>query len=255
MKKLLLLTTLLLHSLYGVVTITPVELGEDPGLSAKVGLSLATKKGNSDVESYKAAGRVTYDNNVSYVTWFQVAGEYGEANKEKNVQNLYAHLRYIHNITDRYHVWEAALQTQEDEFRLINRRRLVALGYRQRFFPASPELKAYVGIGAMYEYIDYLESDDTALQNPSEHNGRISAYASLSYAFKKDTTLGFISYMQPKFDDFGDFVTLNELELRFNIVKELFLLFSLKYTYDAKPPLGIASKYDFSQNTSFVYKF
>ena len=255
MKKLLLLAVVTLQALYGVVTITPVELGEDPGVSTKLGLSLSTKKGNSDVESYKAACRVTYDDNTSYVTWIQIAGEYGKANGERNVKNTYLHWRYIHNITDRYHVWETALQTQENEFRQIKHRRLVALGYRHRFFHDWQKLKAFVGIGALYEYIGYLSSSDPTLRNPSEHNARLSTYASVHYEFKEDMNTGFISYMQPKFDDFDDFVTVNEFELRLKIVDELFLLFSLRYNYDSKPPLGVESKYDFSQDTAFVYEF
>ncbi len=242
----LLLCTVSLHAL---ITITPVELGEKPGYSGKVGVSLSTKRGNSDTDAYKLASRVMYDNNATYLTWLQIAGEYGEANGVKNVQKLYAHLRYIHNITDRYNVYELAAQTEEDEFRLIRSRRLVAAGYRHRFFQRDKNLKAFVGIGAIYEYIHYTHD------NPNEENARASMYASLTYTFKKDMSTSVISYYQPKFNDTADFVTVNTFELKLKIIDRLFLNFTLHYNYDSRPAFGVASKYDFSQDTAFIYEF
>ena len=237
--------------LQALITITPVELGEKPGYSGKVGVSLSTKRGNSDTDAYKFASRLTYDDNRSYVTWLQIAGEYGKASGVKNVQKLYAHLRYIHNITDKYHVYELAAQTEEDEFRLIRHRRLVAAGYRHRFFQNDAKLKAFVGVGAIYENIRYTDPQT----NPNENNARASTYASLSYMFKKDMSASVISYYQPKFSDTEDFVTVNTFELKLKIVDRLFLNFTLHYNYDSRPAIGVASKYDFSQDTAFIYQF
>lgn len=242
---------LVITPLEALITIAPVELGEDPGYSANVGVSLSTKRGNSDVDSYKMATRVQYDNNESYVTWLQLSGEYGKASGVKNVQKLYAHLRYIHNITDKYHVYEVALQTEEDEFRLIQHRRLVALGYRQRFFHDNQKLKAFIGIGTIFENIHYISANE----NPDENNIRINSYASITYAFKEDMKTSFISYYQPKFDDISDFVTVNTLELKLKIIDALYLNFSVHYDYDSHPAVGVASRYDFSQDTSFIYQF
>ena len=173
------LLSLLLYPLRAIVSIAPVELGEDPGISGKVGLSLSTKRGNSDVDFYKFASRITYDNNTSYLTWLQIAGEYGEANNEKSVQKIYAHLRYIHNISDKYHVYEIALQSEDDEFRLIKVRRLIAAGYRHHFAPAS-KFKLFTGAGLLYEFIKFTTTTD-----PTERNFRASLYASIGYNFKE----------------------------------------------------------------------
>ena len=244
------MTVLMLSSsLFAVVTITPVELGEKPGWSSKVGISLSTKRGNSDVDAYKLSAQTNYDNNISYVTWLQLWGEYGQANGEKNVQKSFAHWRYIHNINDKYHVYETALQSEEDEFRLIQSRRLVALGYRQHLFPKE-QLKTFVGIGMMYEYIKFTSKVD-----PTERNVRASCYLSMSYEFEKDKKVSFISYLQPKINDMRDFVTVNKLGLKIKIEGELFLSFSLSYNYDAQPAKEVESKYDFSQDTAFIYEF
>ena len=237
--------------LHALITITPVELGDKPGYSGKVGVSLSTKRGNSDTDAYKAATRMTYDNNISYVTWLQIAGEYGKASGVKNVQNLYAHLRYIHNITDKYHVYEVAVQTEEDEFRLIQHRRLVAAGYRQHLFQDEKRLKVFGGIGVIAENIRYIDSDI----NPDENNIRVSSYISLSYTFKEDMSAALISYYQPKVDEFSDFVTVNSLQLKLKIIDRLYLNFTVDYNYDAKPAVGVASRYDFSQDTAFIYEF
>ena len=61
--------------------------------------------------------------------------------------------------------------------------------------------------------------------------------------------------MQPKLDEIEDFVTVNELNLKIRIVKKLFLNFALRYNYDSRPAIGVASKYDFSQDTAFIYEF
>ena len=247
--RIALFVTVASSSLFGLVTITPVELGEKPGWSSKVGVSLSTKRGNSDVDAYKLSARTNYDNNISYVTWFQLSGEYGQASGEKNVQKSFAHLRYIHNLTDKFHVYETALQSEEDEFRLIKSRRLAAVGYRQHLFPKE-RLKTFIGLGVMYEYIKFTSSYD-----PTEYNVRASCYLSMSYEFEKDKKLSFISYFQPKLDDVEDFVTVNQLGLKIKIEGELYLNFSLSYNYDARPAIEVESEYDFSQDTAFIYEF
>ncbi len=249
LKSSLLLLVLLWSPLFGLISITPVEIGEKPFYSGQVAVSLATKRGNSDTDSYKLASRVAYDNNVSWLSWLQVAGEYGEAGGVKNVQKIYAHLRYIHAITTRYHVYELFAQTQEDKFRLIQRRRLAGGGYRVRLFPKSP-VRLYFGIGAMYEYIDFTSELD-----PTEYNTRLSSYFSASYKPKKGTKISFITYYQPKFSDMNDFVSATKFELAVEIFKKLFLNFSVSYDYDSRPAVEVESKYDFSQDTAFIYKF
>jgi len=234
---------------FGIISIVPTEVKEDPGLNGQAGLSLSTKRGNSDVDSYKGAIRLTYDNNESYVTWIQLSGEYGEANGVKNVQKIYLHYRYIHNITDIYNVWEGFLQSQEDEFKLIQKRRLVGADYRGRFLKDYSPLKFFLGVGGFYEYITYTTSQD-----PTENNTRLNTYIALTYPFKDTLNFAITSYYQPKFDDFEDFVTANKLELKIKIVEKLFLTFRISYDYDSKPAIGV-NKTDFSQDTIFLYKF
>ena len=249
MIKKIALSALLASSSSALISIKPVEVGSEGGWSLKTALSLSTKRGNSEVDNYSAAARITYDNNVSYVTWMQASGAYGKASGRKNVANAYMHWRYIHNVVDGNNAFEGALQTEEDEFRLIRSRRLGALGYRRRFHNGGA-FKAFVGIGGIYEYIDFSSSLD-----PTEHNVRLNVYLSLNYRLNEDRSIHFISYNQPKMDDIHDLVSSSSFELKIRIVHALFLNFSLNYNYDSHPAHEVAKRYDFSQDTAFVYKF
>lgn len=250
MIKKIALAAAVASNVFALISIEPVEVGSDPGWSLKTALALSTKRGNSEVDNYTAAARITYDNNVSYVTWMQLSGAYGKASGAKNVANAYLHWRYIHNIVDENNAVEGALQSEEDEFRLIRSRRLIAMGYRHRFYNNGGAFKSFVGIAGMYEYIDFSSSVDS-----TEHNVRLSAYLALSYRFDADRSVHFISYNQPKIDDVSDFVSFSSFELKIRIVKELFLNFTLRYNYDSRPATQVAKRYDFSQDTAFLYRF
>lgn len=244
----LFLLVLLGTPLFALISIVPIEMGEDVGLSGEAGASLSTKRGNSETDSYKASARVVYDSNTTYITWFQISGEYGKASGVKNVQKIYSHLRYIHNLSSLYHVGELFVQSQEDKFKLIQKRRLVGGGYRGHLLRDYFPMKFFVGIGALYENIHYTSVD------PSENNARINSYIAFTYPFKDDIRLSFTSYYQPKFDDISDFVTANKFELRFKIIEHLFLNFRISYDYDSQPAADVV-KYDFYQDTAFIYKF
>ncbi len=239
---------LLSSNLFALISITPVEVGERAGSSGDAAISLSTKRGNSNTDVYKGAFRYTYDNNATFVTWAQIQGEYGKASGVKNVQKAYLHYRFIHNITDIYHVYEIFLQSQEDKFKSISKRRIAGGGGRVRLFRDYSPLKFFLGFGAMFEYIGYTTDVD-----PTEKNVRLNGYVALTYPYET-IKLSYTSYYQPKVDDIGDFVTANKLELQLKIYKELYLNLSISYNYDSKPAIGV-NKYDFTQDTIFLYRF
>jgi len=247
MQKAFLLLLLSVEAIYALISIVPVEQGEKVGLSGQMSASLSTKRGNSNTDSYKGGARIAYDNNTSYVTWGELSGEYGEANDVKNVQKIYLHYRFIQNLSDKFHVGELFLQSQEDEFKQIQKRRLVGVGYRQRLLRDYFPLKCFVGLGGFYEYISYTTND------PREDNSRFNGYIAFTYP-TKSVEFSFTSYYQPKFDDFNDFVTANKIELKIHLIEKLYLTFKVSYDYDSNPPSGV-EKYDFYQDTAFLYEF
>jgi hypothetical protein len=110
--------------------------------------------------------------------------------------------------------------------------------------------RGYLGLGAFYEDITY----NNPLINPSEENIRANAYFAYSINLNNDSSIAYTLYYQPKLNDFGDNVQSHEVELKLSIYKNLFLKFTLSYDTDSKPPVGV-ERYDFTQNTSFIFNF
>jgi len=63
-----------------------------------------------------------------------------------------------------------------------------------------------------------------------------------------------VAYYQPKVGDINDYVISNALELKILIYEKLYISFLISYNKDAKPAQGV-KRVDFSQATSFIYKF
>lgn len=249
MKKLIpLLIFMITQNLFALVSIAPVEIGANPGLNGEVALSLETKSGNTDKESYSASAKIAYDNNVSYVTWAEFSGEYGESNGVKDTNKKYSHIRYIHTTYFDDLKAEAFAQLQSDEFRLIKSRTLGGAGVRYKLFSFFGKDKGYLGLGAFHESIRYSSND------PSEDNVRFNIYFAYTIDITKGSKLSYTGYYQPITDSFSDYVQSHQAQLKVNIYKQLFLRLSVTYDYDSKPPIGV-KKEDFTQKTSLVFEF
>lgn len=249
--KTLLIILLTLAQLDALVSITPVEIGKNSGLSANLEAGLETKRGNTHKDNYKLSKRITYDNNSSYVTWAEVSGEYGEANDVEDTNKIYTHIRFIHKLTDEIIRWEIFYQIQNDKFKAINTRNVTGAGLRFNIFDSNTGTKGYLGVGGFYENIRYINSG----LDPNEDNIRINTYLAYSSKFNKNSTIAYTLYYQPSIEKFNDHVISNMFELKLNVFKKLFLKFSLSYDVDSVAPNDIESDYDFTQNTSFVYSF
>lgn len=250
MKFLLLITLFTIHHLFALVTISPVEIGDKPCFSSTIEAALETKRGNSDTDSYKASARVTYDSNTTYVAWAEISGAYGKANGVENTNKLFSHARYIHALTEETIRSEVFLQLENDEFKNINSRALGGLGARFKLQDILQNSRGYLGIGAFYEDIVF----DNPLINPSEENIRANAYFAYSINLNNDSSIAYTLYYQPKLNELSDNVQSHELELKLSLYKNLFLKFTLSYNTDSKPAVGV-DKYDFTQNTSFIFNF
>lgn len=248
MKTLILLTLITFQYTFALTSIAPVEIGENKGLHGKVTASFETKRGNTHKDNYKASAKVTYDNNVSYVTWAELSGEYGESNDVKDTDKKYLHLRYIHALTKDYLRGELFGQIGEDKFRSITNRSLIGAGIRYKVFEIFKDAKAYIGFGGFYETIDYTTSD------PHERNARLNTYFAYKMKLSKKSNLAYSFYFQPKADYFDDYITSHDIQLELNIYTQLYLNFQLSYFYDSRPPLDV-EEYDLTQVTSFIYKF
>ncbi|MDY0115956.1 MAG: DUF481 domain-containing protein [Sulfurimonadaceae bacterium] len=235
-------------SLFALVTISPVDIGSKPGFSTKTALSLETKRGNSEKDNYKGSWRTTYDSNTSFVTWLEFSGEYGKSNDQRDTNKLFSHLRHIHATPLENLNVEFFGQIQDNEFKLIKNRTLAGAGLRYKFSSIFDRDRAYIGVGGMYERIRYSSQD------PLENNARISTYFTYTLDFSEKSQFSYMLYYQPLAEDFRDYVKSHELELKLHVIKKFFLQFTLSYEVDSTPATDV-KRYDFTQNTSFVFEF
>jgi hypothetical protein len=236
-------------NLFAIITIAPVKIGDKPGYSGVLKGSFETKRGNTDVDNYSAGLRGQYDNNETYVLWSDFVFAYGKASGETNTNKTYAHVRLVHTFLDIPSInYETFVQSATNEF--TNVKKKILLGGGLRYYK---DLKRYgnfyIGLGGFYENIHYLTSLD-----PTESHGRVNSYVSYTKSFNKSSKLSYVMYFQPKMDDIGDYIFSNALELQVMIYKKLLLSFVIYYDDDSKPATDVKSR-DFTQKTSFLYKF
>ena len=247
--KVLLVFMLSVVSLFGVITIAPVDIGKKPGFSGVLKGSFETKRGNSDVDNYSAGLRAEYDNNSSYVLWSDFIFAYGKASGKVNTNKTYVHVRLVHTLGDiDYLNSELFVQSETNEFTQVEDRLLLGGGLRYH-----RELNGYgtfyLGLGAFREKINYLSALD-----PNERNIRVNSYISYKKHFTKKTKLSYVLYYQPNIEDVSDCIFSNGLELEVLVYKTLYLSFVTYYDIDSKPAVGVEDT-DFTQKTSFIYKF
>jgi len=235
-------------SLFAVLDIKPIEIGEDAGLSSNVALSFETKRGNTDKDIYRGDIKVQYDNNVSNTIYAQVSGAYAKANKVENINKITLHIRDLQKLFYNFLVAEFFIQSQRDKFKSIQERDLV--GSNLRFSKQSSSGNFYIGLGLYKERLLYLDkSIDT-----DEYNTRLNSYFAYSIDFSEDASLSYLGYYQPKLQKMSDYYISQELELDVALYKELSLNFKLEYNIDSNPAQA-RQKEDFSQITAFSYEF
>jgi len=251
MKLLILLLLTTTQYLFALISIVPIGIGEEPGTTGSFEAGLETKRGNTHKDNYKTAVRVNYDNNSTYVLWGEISGEYGKANHVEDTNKIYSHMRFIHTLNSKLLNGEIFLQSQEDKFKALAKRRLAGGGLRLELFETLKGGKGYFGFGGFYEYIKH--TDPSA--DPDEGNIRLNSYLSYAVKLAEDSTLAYTMYYQPRIDQFSDYVIANKFELQLHIYLELFLKFSVYYDVDSAHPSSINEDYDFGQTTTFVINF
>lgn len=247
-KIILLISIMSTQYLFALVSIAPMEIGEKEGIHGNASFGFETKRGNTNKDNYKGSAKVSYDNNIDYVTWGEVSAEYGEANHVQDTNKQYLHLRYIHAITKKGIRYELFGQLEENKFKRIKNRTLLGGGLRFKIFEIFKDGRGYLGLGTFYEDISYLSND------PHENNIRLNTYFAYTAKFGIDSRITYTLYYQPKIEDVSDHIYSQKLQLQLFIYEQLFLNFQIAYDTDTQPAIGV-EKYDFTQTTSFMYKF
>jgi len=246
--KFFILFFLYIINLYAIITIAPVEIGDEPGFSGKLQGSFETKRGNTDVDNYSAGIRAAYDDNKTYVLWGDFTFSYGKASGELNTNKTYSHLRYIHTFYTKPLNSETYLQTEMNEFTKVKKRFLAGTGLRYHI-ENDTYGNLYLGLGGFYEHIAYTTSVD-----PLEKNLRVNSYIAYKKQFSKESKISYVGYFQPNIEHTSDYILSNGVELEVLVYKKLFVNFVFYYDIDTKPAIGV-KKEDITQKTSFIYKF
>lgn len=236
-------------NLMATVIIAPNEVGLRPGISGEIGASLMHKRGNTDKNEYYGNVYLSYDNNVSFVTWIAANVAYGESSGVVNENNAFIHLRHIHNLSQNSLAGELFIQDSEDSLKNIRRRLLGGAGLRQRLFEERTYGRAYFGVGAFYEHIDYTTDID-----PTERNTRFNTYVAYTLKFADNARLSAAGYYQPKVDDLQDYYLVSNFSLEMLIIAKLYLKVQLSAQYDSRPPADVIA-FDYAQETVLLWKF
>ncbi len=248
-RYLLLFLTLFSNLLFAVVEIAPNEVGLRPGLSGTVQLAVNTQRGNTDKDEYDMGGLFSYDNNRSYVTWFDFSYAYGQASGVENENKAYAHYRFLHTLYSPAWNWELYAQNEGDDFRNIQRRLLGGASIRWRFYESEAFGRIYFGLGGYYEYLRY-----TTVGDPRERNARVSSYLNYTKKLGADARFSVSSYFQPKADDWQDYYISNSASLFIYVYGSMYIKMTLLHKHDSRPAVGV-EKSDLQQTTSLGWKF
>jgi len=142
--------------------------------------------------------------------------------------NLFYHLRYNYKL-NKWLRWEVFTQMQQNNVTGINMRLLTGTGPRFKL-SRKKNLALYAGTSAMFEY----EEEATA---PTIYHRdiRSSNYVTATYKPSGNIELNGTAFYQPLYNNPSDFRVLNEIGIKFKIVKHLSFVTSWYYLYDSRP--------------------
>ncbi len=244
-----LLALLAAAPLIAYIDVTPIEIGEHPGLSGSTSLSLSNRRGNTEKTEVGADLNIRYDDNKSSAFW--LFGDYKYTDTEgKSIENRgSAHLRYLHRMTPELY-FETFLQSENNRINGIKNRFVAGGDIRWRLFSSKSYGKGYVAAGPIYEQIRFINPQT----DPMQRNLRISSYIFYTSTFATKARFNTYIYYQPKPKSLSDYNLYSLAELQTPIYRNFFLLLSIKYDYDSTPPKDI-EKVDMQQRVSLMWKF
>ncbi|MEP6681982.1 MAG: DUF481 domain-containing protein [Parafilimonas sp.] len=142
--------------------------------------------------------------------------------------NLFYHLRYNYKV-NKFLRWEVFTQLQQNNVTGIKLRLLTGTGPRFKLSDKK-KLALYAGTSAMYEY-----EEEATTPEIYHHDIRSSSYVTATYKPSTNTEITGTVFYQPLYNNPSDFRILNELGIKFKIVKHLSFTTAWYYLYDSRP--------------------
>ena len=245
------LPCLLAAPLLAYVDISPIEIGEHPGTSGSLAISLSNQRGNTEKTETGLDLNLRYDSNAAYAVWALGGYNYTRTPGIQIENKGFAHLRYLYKINNPLYA-ETYLQTENNKLREIENRSLVGAGVRYRFYDDTTYGRIYFGMGLLYEQLRFSNPQ----VDPDEYNLRLNNYLHYAKIFVNKTEINAFLYYQPKIGTWKDYTIHSIAELQTPIFENFYLLLRFSNDYDSTPPRNNSVKtYDVAQKISLMWKF
>ena len=233
-----------------VVDIAPREVGDKPGFSGNVNLSLSDETGNTDNDDLDIGALVQYDSDRSWIAFAQGTYETSEKSGVETEDERLTHARYLRKLNRESLYAEVFGQLYENTFKGIENRWLAGGNLRWRFLPERPIGKCYLGTGAFHESQDftddYADEDGTAI--------RLNSYLAYAREFTDTVEFTAIAYYQPSVSEFADYYTALNTEFKVHVVSGMHLSITYEVDRDSQAPEDI-EKVDRELSVSLVWEF
>jgi len=237
--------------LLAYIDVTPIEIGENPGTSGSIALSLSNKRGNTDKTEISGDLNIRYDSNRTHAIRFFGGYRYTDTEGRSIENRGSAHLRFLYRSSPSLY-FETFIQTENNRINGIENRFVAGGDLRWRFFDDRLYGKGYAALGPICEQIRFLHPE----VDPTQNNFRLSSYLFYTKTLNRGAHFNAYLYYQPKIGRWSDYNLYTLAEFKTPIYRNFFLLVSVTGDYDSTPPrYGQIGSFDLEQKVSLLWKF
>lgn len=249
--RLLYLVVLLPFSAHAIVNVEGLRrVPEKDGFSGRLDMSLSGDTGNTETFSGSIGTRLQWKQGP-VTDLFILNYDYGESGNVTDVNNGFAHLRHIVQVTGN-RAYEAFTQIETDDFARLTFRGLLGAGVRYRVHEDDND-KTVVGLGAFHAW-ETLEEQEGVSDGGTDQFWRANVYLVLNYQLNDRVSAISTTYYQPALEALSDARVLEEAGLKVKLADDLDLKISLEVVHDTRPPETV-KKTDISYSSGIEYHF
>ncbi len=217
----------------------------EPDFSGAIGASFSQEGGNTEKFSASGGLRIQWQDGTQRVRFF-ADGDHEEVDGKRTGQSFALHLRHNRRLSaERLHSLLFA-QLQRDPFQRLEARTLLGVGARVDVLHRE-RLYAAFGAAHMLEFEKLEDRDDV----PTDQ--RLSIFATATGDLSEQASLDFLMFLQPLWEDLGDFRTTATASLDVAVISRLSVVVGAGVTYDSEPPDDV-DETDWTVSTGFTWK-
>ena len=221
---------------------------EEDGFTGSLSVSFNATGGNTESIRWSNAGTFVYKTG-KHLSFLLISASMGEKSGSRFINKGMGHLRYNYELSGLVS-WEIFLQSEYNEFTLLNHRELAGTGPRFSF-AAGKNFDAAAGIALMYES-EVLDNGN--FKDYSSDIFRGSSYINMEYSVSESISLSNVVYFQPGLADFSDYRILNDTSIVCTLNNSITFFTSLNYRFDSEPPSGVKN-YDYEIKNGVTVSF